>query len=146
MSNATPTSEPTSQGPPPRFDIIHAIIFAACWYPLNPLTIVALRMSFMEGSGPQWDSSDWMQFLVILGQSIFGPFTAALEGRNQTECLEFAISAMPICGGALLLTTLVQLWWRPVRKRLRATRYLIWAAGWLTWFTAAFISIVNNSG
>lgn len=145
MSDDVMVSEQAQPKTLPAFDGVHALLFALCWFPLNPLTLVVYR-SLLSPHGPHWSDTDWRGFLLILLQSIFGPFTAALEGRNEAYCLQFAMRALPICGGALLLATLVQWSWRPTQKWKLMARYGIWTTGWVIWFLSAFISILNNSG
>jgi len=124
----------------------HVVVLLICWGPLNPLVVNVARWAAFGDPGPTWDLATWREFGGWVLASWLGPFTAVTEGRNVPHCLAFGWHAMPICGSAILLASLVQMAWRPMSKTRRVLRLVLWGSAWLVWFGAAFVSILNNSG
>ncbi|MBI1347709.1 hypothetical protein GC163_15650 [bacterium] len=138
------TQAPTKPRGMPCFSLWHLIGLGLVWFPLNPFTLYLiwslLSPRYAVGSN---DLADYSRLIV---PSILGPFTATLEGRNRDFCFEVAWRVLPVCLGALLVATLLQVLWRPHGRLTRGMRLWLWMTGWFVWFCGALVSVVSNSG
>lgn len=113
------------------FDRVHLAVFVACWIPLNPIVVEAVR-------NPRF-ALDGSSLFGILA-SIFGPFTPRLFDSRAALHPELILVAATI----LSLALFVQFAWRPTATGGAVLRQLIWAAGCWLWFASAFVAFVAN--
>lgn len=134
---------------PRAFTRAHLVTLLVVWYPLSPLVVAWLWAKFAEvflrGNLHVGLPTPGMA-LFAFTVSILGPFTAMIEGRNRLDCWRYAMEALPVCGGAVLLGTLVQLFWRPTGAWGRAIRMAVFGAGIFLWLGGALFSVLRNSG
>jgi hypothetical protein len=72
--------------------------------------------------------------------TVLGPMTGAISRDFQGCCLEFSLSLLPYCLGALAVALAVQLIVPPRGWPSRTLRLLAWAAGWFVWFAGGIVS------
>jgi len=137
-SPAEPTQRSTA------FTLRHPLAVLVVWFPLNPFVLHHLSRVLLAPY-PEY-RMDLGAYLGLLSTTILGPFTAALEGRNRSFCMEMAYQLLPVCLGAIVLAVLIQIFWRPKHWPSRAIRMGLWMLGWFVWFCGAFLSILSNSG
>ena len=132
MSLSSSLTQHTGQSTQAAFNRVHLAVFLACWIPLNPIIVEAVR-------NPHFTLSNSSLF-GILG-SICGPLAPRLFDPQATLHPELILVAATILGASIL----AQLVWRPAHKGLALVRQLIWAAGWWLWFASAFVSFLANA-
>lgn len=79
---------------------------------------------------------------IMVGIAL-GPMAGAFVRDYQGCCLEFSLSLLPYCAGALVGALAVQLLVPPKTGLLRAFRLLTWAAGLFIWFAGALVSYMH---
>ena len=138
-----PLLDPRDRSRPSAFTFAHLLGFLFCWFPANPFVLHYFSQLFrtdFKVTLPGWSESIW-----YLKPTVFGPFTVSLEGRNRPFCLEIAVQALPICLGALVFATMVQIVWRPRTVAGSAFRLVLWMMSWFLWFGGAIYSVLSNS-
>ena len=80
---------------------------------------------------------------TIIASMALGPMAGAFVRDYQGCCLEFSLSLLPYCAGALVGALAVQLLVPPKTGLLRAVRLLTWAAGLFIWFAGALVSYMH---
>lgn len=134
---------------PPVFSRASLLTLLAVWFPASPLVVAWFAARFAEaflGSNLHVGTPTLGRGLFALTVTILGPFTALIEGRNRADCWRFAMDALPVCGGALLLGILVQVFWRPTDAWCRAIRLALLGAGLFVWIAGAIVTVLQNSG
>lgn len=143
------TADAALQAKPRAFTRAHLVTLLVVWYPLSPLVVAWLWAKFAEvflhGTLHVGLPTPVMA-LFALTVTILGPFTALIEGRNRLDCWRFAMEALPVCGGAILLGLLVQVFWRPTGAWGRGIRLALFGAGVFVWLGGALFSVLRNSG
>ncbi len=130
--------------PQPAFTSMHLCGFLLCWFPANPFVLHYFSQFFREHFSVT--IPNWLQYLQMLALTILGPFTAMVEGRNRDFCLQTALHALPVCLGAVVVATAIQILWRPRSVVGEVVRLIIWVSGWFVWFCGAMFSVFSNSG
>lgn len=146
MKNARGSALPDLERPsrPPAFTFAHLFGFLFCWFPANPVGLLYLSQFFHARFGVA--IPNWLEYSWFLTKTILGPFTASLEGRNREHCLQTAFHLLPLCLGAVVLASMIQILWRPRALSGLSFRLFLWLLGWFIWFCGAIYSVLDNSG
>ncbi len=122
-----PAEQPHAPARVRPFNIIHLIVFFICWFPLNPVVVETLR-------NPNFSISFSVEALLGFLSMICGPFAPLLFYPNP----ELHAGLILVTGTTLLVSVLIQIFWRPKLKRYEVIRQLVWAIGCWIWFAGAF--------
>jgi hypothetical protein len=141
---ANPMAESPIQGRRVAFRAGHLWVLLICWFPLNPFVLHYFTQYFRSNFAVTID--DKLAYFELIVSTIFGPFTAMLEGRNKDFCLQVAWQLMPVCLGAVAFAIALQILWRPNSIFGRVFRMTIWGVAWFVWFAGAFVSVLSNAG
>ena len=142
--SSQPSVDCQKQTPNPAFALSHLWCLLLCWLPLNPFVLAYFSQFFHKRFSIS--IPDWPYYLWLLATTILGPFPATTEGRNRDYCLQTAFHILPICLGAVIIATTVQIFWRPRTLKGTVIRHFIWITGWFVWFAGAMYSVLCNMG
>lgn len=141
---STPSTDRAVRPRPRAFGVAHVWGLLVCWFPLNPFVLHYFSQYFRTDFSVTI-SNVFVQLGLIVA-TIFGPFTALLEGRNKEFCWQTAFQLLPVCLGAVVVAALVQVFWRPRSSAGKMFRILIWMTGCFVWLAGGLISVFSNSG
>jgi hypothetical protein len=80
---------------------------------------------------------------MLAGYVVVGPMAGAILADYQRCCLDFSLSLVPYCVGALATATAVQLLVPPRGLFTRSVRVTTWLLGVFTWFGGAIVSYLH---
>ena len=126
------------------FALSHLYGLLFCWFLINPFVLAYFSQFFHHRL--EVHISNWPYHIWLLSTTILGPFTAVTEGRNIDFCYKVAFHILPICLGAIVFATTIQIFWRPKMLAGTMIRQLIWIIGWFIWFGGAMYSVLCNMG
>ena len=126
------------------FTLYHLYGFLFCWVPANPLVLFILSAVSFGNASITFSALFHVIYYITL--TILGPFASLIEGRNHDYCLNITMHILPICLGAIIISFIIQILWRPRKLIGELIRQLIWVVSWLIWFGGGAYSLLSNMG